>query len=36
MTVTPIPPELMEHYKDVTLAADIMKVNSIPFLISVS
>ena len=36
MTVTDIPPVIMERYMRVTLAVDIMKVNKIPFLMTVS
>ena len=31
-----IPPSIMDHYKDVTLSVDIMKVTKIPFLMSIS
>ncbi len=36
VTYTPIPPTVMERYKNVTLAVDIMKVNKIPFFVSTS
>ena len=32
----PIPPTIHQHYQEVTLACDIMYVNKIPFLMSVS
>ena len=35
-TMGSIPHEIMERYKDITLCADIMFVNSIPFLITMS
>ena len=31
-----VPPEIMDHYQAVTLCADIMFVNSIPFFMSIS
>ena len=31
-----LPPDLAERYKDVTLSVDVMKVNGIPFLMSLS
>ena len=36
MVTASIPVEIMSRYKDVTLAADIMKLKSIPFLVSIS
>ena len=36
MTTASILVEIMSRYKDVTLAADIMKLNFIPFLVSIS
>ncbi|KAL7493808.1 hypothetical protein ACHAWT_003568, partial [Skeletonema menzelii] len=33
---TEIPPQIMDHYRDVTLSADIMKVTGIPFLTTIS
>ena len=35
-TLVPIPAMILEKYKSLVLAADIMKVNKIPFLISIS
>ena len=32
----PLPPTIQQHYQEVTLACDIMYVNKIPFLMSVS
>jgi hypothetical protein len=32
----PLPKSVEDHYKDVTLAVDVMHVNKIPFLVSVS
>jgi hypothetical protein len=34
-TYSPLPPSVHERYKDVTLCADIMYVNGIPFFISI-
>ena len=34
--VMPIPIQIMQQYKDVTLSADLMKVTGIPFLMTVS
>jgi Reverse transcriptase (RNA-dependent DNA polymerase)/Zinc knuckle len=34
--VTDVPCSIYERYKDVTVCADIMKVNGIPFLVSIS
>jgi hypothetical protein len=34
--MVPIPAVIMERYKRVTLAGDIMKVNKIPFMVSIS
>ena len=31
-----VPPTIQQHYQDVTLACDIMYVNKIPFLMSIS
>ena len=36
VTLVPIPPTLFERYKVVTVCADVMKVNSVPFLMSIS
>ena len=36
MDLLPIPALIMERYHRVTLSSDIMKVNKIPFLISIS
>jgi len=33
---TPIPLQIMQQYRDVTLSADIMKVTGIPFLMTIS
>ena len=33
---TPLPPKIMEHYKDVHLDIDILFVNKIPFLLAIS
>ena len=34
--IEPIPREIMENHRNVTLAGDIMKVNKVPFLVSIS
>jgi len=34
--IVPIPQHIRDHYQDVTLAIDIMHVNKIPFLMSIS
>ena len=36
MTYTPLPPSVHERYQEVTLSADIMYVNKIPFFVTVS
>ncbi len=36
VTGTDIPLPIMQHYKDVTLSADVMKVTGIPFLMTIS
>ena len=33
---TPVPPEIMEHYKNIHLDIDILFVNKIPFLLGKS
>jgi Reverse transcriptase (RNA-dependent DNA polymerase) len=33
---TPLPPSIKDHYKDVTLCADLMYVNGIPFFITIT
>ena len=33
---TPLPPSVHERYKDVTLCADVMHVNGVPFFVSIS
>ena len=35
-TVRPVPPEIMEAHSDVSIGMDIMKVNEIPFLVTIS
>lgn len=35
-TLNDLPADIMEHYRNVTLAADIMFVNKIPFIVSIS
>jgi hypothetical protein len=34
--VNPIPPTILERYQSVTLCADLMHVNGIPFLVTIS
>ena len=36
VTEVSLPPTIQQHYQDVTLACDIMYVNKIPFLMSLS
>jgi hypothetical protein len=36
LRMVPIPAMIMERYRQVTLAGDIMKVNKIPFMVSIS
>ena len=33
---TPVPPKIMEHYKDIHLDIDLLFVNKIPFLLAKS
>jgi hypothetical protein len=35
-TIEPLPPQIMSRYRNVTLAADVMYVNGIPMLVSIS
>ena len=35
-TITLIPPHILEHHKEVTIGVDVMKVNNIPFMVSIS
>jgi hypothetical protein len=35
-TIEPLPPQIMSRYRNVTLAADVMYVNGIPMLVTIS
>jgi hypothetical protein len=35
-TLAPLPPDILERYRNVTLGVDIMFVNRIPFLVTIS
>jgi hypothetical protein len=35
-TVEPLPPQIMSRYRNVTLAADVMHVNGVPMLVTIS
>jgi hypothetical protein len=35
-TIEPLPPQIMSRYRRVTLAADVMYVNGIPMLVTIS
>jgi hypothetical protein len=35
-TIEPLPPQIMSQYRSVTLAADVMYVNGIPMLVTIS
>ena len=36
MNAVPLPPDILERYRDVTIAIDVMRVNTLPFLVSTS